>query len=193
MRDTLISRITNEYIDPIKLYNTNITNIKGAFKKKNEAIVYKFDLFDSSICLCNVHLFQGHGSDRAQQRKQEIEKVFTDAFKSDKFGMVRGEQSVQAADQIIFFGSLNFRPNMDEATITSLCKNMDIKPPAGYTPTELSTIYRILEDDEFESLQSSQDSALKGFSEGHIKFGPTYKFDKKTGTFVNKQGYSCAW
>ena len=161
----------------------------GIMSKSYGAVIQRFNIKDTSICLINCHL--SSGKDSVSQRLSEIEKIYKDAFQKDKFGQVQ-EETIDSSDITFLFGNLNFRLSLPDNTSRLTCDGMDTRFDSHWTDEEIRKIRELSDTDEFVNCPAQND-ILNSFVEGPLCFGPTYKFDTKSKRFAVDNGFTCAW
>lgn len=185
MKDKLLHELTRENSDVIKF----ATSIKDTFKKRQEAMIQRFDIHDTTITLVNAHLTSG--KELFSARADDVKKIFEEAFQKDKFGKVQ-DDIIHKSDQIYIFGSLNFRLKAKDNFVRQLTQNMDNRVDSNWSEDELKRIQDLLVTDEFLT-QKSDDWYLRDFEEAPIAFGPTCKFDTKTQRFNSDSKHAPSW
>ena len=129
--------------------------LKGYAGNKG-AVGVRFEIFNTSICLVNVHLI--HNTDKFQDRNKNVFYI----LKNLKFRLNDIEVSIDEHDQVLWFGDFNYRIDMPSSTIKDLVKKQNIK-------TAL----------KFDQLNKAHESyaILPEYLEGEILFLPTFKFE----------------
>ena len=184
-KPTLLNNMTKDSVDTIKLSG----GLKDTFKKRQETMVQRFDVFDTTITIINAHLTSG--KECFADRSEDVKRIFEEAFQKDKFGMVQ-EDIIHKSDHIFMFGSLNFRLGGDDYWVRNIASGMDSRNDSEWTEEELNKFDQLLAVDEFVTF-GPQDWYLKDFKEAKITFGPTCKYDTNTQRFNTDSKHVCSW
>jgi hypothetical protein len=121
------------------------------------AIVVRLNLFHTSICFANVHLF-GSTIDNATRLKQ-LETIESLAFQVEAVGK-RKQHQLLSHDAVFLYGDLNFKIESTGTCIYQYCKYNNI--PMLLANEQLKTV-----------MIEKASRVLERFTEGEIRFLPT--------------------
>ena len=133
----------------IKLGLKGITGNKGA-------ICFRFEIFGTSLCFINVHL--APHKQNFKLRNENVQEI----SRNVKFQLAESEVGISEHENIFWFGDFNYR-------IDSLSTDKIVKL---ISKNELD---KCLFFDQFSSARKFN-TVLQGFSEGEIRFLPTFKY-----------------
>lgn len=143
-----------------KIVTARIKQGLGGKMGNKGAVIIRFNLDDTSICVTNAHLESGQKqiADRVTQFKQ----IVSDSL----VGKRNQKYDYQSHTVKLFFGDLNFRIDLD------------------YEVAKVASVN--FKDDDLMILQAADqlnkvrklDPELKDIWEGVLNFRPTYKYDK---------------
>jgi len=146
------------------IYCTKVgTGDLGVFANKG-GIGIRFDLYETSFCFFSAHL---------AAHKKEIEKRNKNFM--DIMGDTVFEKQIYAPlkhDYIFFYGDLNYRIQLKYEAVLKCIKEKDFET--------------LLSNDQL-TIEKKEGRVLENFSEGKIKFAPTYKFDKGTNDYESEK------
>ncbi|KAF5363758.1 hypothetical protein D9756_001104 [Leucocoprinus leucothites] len=165
-----------------------VTTIKrgmgGRYGNKG-AIVARFVIGDSSVCIINCHLAAGQNAIRRRNADAagilEEKTVFPAGDHS--LAYVGGGDGTMVLDhELVFFhGDLNYRiDHRRDAIIAAVRAN------------DLSSLYQ--HDQLLREVKYNRGCRLRGFSEGPLTFPPTYKYDRRSNEYDTSEKHRApAW
>ncbi|XP_062522015.1 phosphatidylinositol 4,5-bisphosphate 5-phosphatase A-like [Corticium candelabrum] len=143
-----------------KIAEESVATGVGGFLGNKGAAIIRFRLYGKSICIVGSHL-SAH-PENLEKRNEEFHMICDDVKFSDPKC-----QLVLEHDYVFWLGDLNYR----------LCDDvfyaMVVKKVEGNRLDELLGYDQLLQEQQ-------KGTAFVGFSEGHVTFNPTYKYDKET-------------
>jgi phosphatidylinositol-bisphosphatase len=135
------------------------TGILGRLGNKG-GVAVRLDFHNTSVCFVNSHL-AAHVSE-VERRNQDYHDICARMYFA-QFSPVRG---LKDHDTVFWLGDLNYRiTDLDTETVRELLKEKDWSV--------------LLKSDQFVQQRNTR-KVFAGFTEGDIKFQPTYKFDPGT-------------
>ncbi|KAG6873599.1 hypothetical protein C0995_013972 [Termitomyces sp. Mi166 len=158
--------------------------MKGRYGNKG-AIISRFVLDDTSICLINWHLAAGQSAVR--QRNGDVTAILEKGALFPEthfpFAYVGGGDGTMILDHeiVITSGDMNYRiDHRRDAIISSIRSN------------DLSSL--LTHDQLLRELKHNRACRLRGFSEGPLTFAPTYKYDRHTDDYdTSEKRRAPAW
>ncbi|KAG6825085.1 hypothetical protein H0H92_004750 [Tricholoma furcatifolium] len=152
----------------------SISHVKrgmGGIYGNKGAIVSRLVLDDSSICLVNCHLAAGQNAVRSRNADVAAILERVDVFPETHFPLayVGGGDGTMILDHeiVIVNGDMNYRiDHRRDAIIAAVHAN------------EYSHL--LLHDQLLREIKHNRGCRFRGFSEGPLKFPPTYKYDRGT-------------
>ncbi|XP_006457577.1 hypothetical protein AGABI2DRAFT_123432 [Agaricus bisporus var. bisporus H97] len=157
-----------------RLKDIAVTTVKrgmgGRYGNKG-AIVARFVIEDSSICIINCHLAAGQNAVRRRNADAAgiLEEKAVFPVGDHPLAYIGGGDGTTVLDhEIVFFhGDLNYRlDHRREAIIAAVRAN------------DLSALYQ--HDQLLREIKYNRGCRLRGFSEGPLLFAPTYKYDLRS-------------
>ncbi|KAG2460752.1 I5P2 phosphatase, partial [Polypterus senegalus] len=147
-----------EYISAIEAEYVG-TGIMGRMGNKG-AVGIRFNFHNSSLCIVNCHL-AAH-TEEYERRNQDFRDICSRlTFRS--FDPVLPNLPIMKHDTVLWFGDLNYRiSDVDVEQVKKLIDERDFK-----------TLYKY---DQLKK-QMEEKAVFDGFTEGELKFQPTYKYD----------------
>ena len=142
--------------DHIRLGMGGKTGNKGA-------VVGRFNLQSTSICVISAHLASGQNS--SDLRKSQIRDIQADIFVKDNPD--RRQMQIFEHDYKFLMGDLNFRIDLSLNEVLS-----------HISESKYSALYQ---NDQLA--QALNEGSLPGYQEGCIDFAPTYKYSKSSGLY----------
>jgi hypothetical protein len=145
----------------------NVRNVEVAIKKTGLAglagnkggVAIRMDIFDTSLCFVCAHLAAGHSN--VDERNEDYRTI------SEGLMFKKGRR-IQDHESIIWLGDFNYRIDLGNDEVRGRVAKGDFDTLAKY--------------DQLIN-QMRQGKAFKGFSEGPIRFAPTYKYDNGTNVY----------
>ncbi|KAK9716847.1 hypothetical protein K7432_006615 [Basidiobolus ranarum] len=143
----------------------------GGLHGNKGGIAVRFLYEDSSLCFINCHLAagQGHVLQRNNDAATILQTSIFEPINGYKFVFVKGGNGTLITDHGLCFwsGDLNYRIDLPRTTVEELIKE-----------EKWDALY---ENDQLHREQSENLAfMLRSFTEGPIKFAPTYKYDPYT-------------
>ncbi|KAG4391186.1 hypothetical protein GLYMA_05G138100v4 [Glycine max] len=133
--------------------------IMGCLGNKGSVSV-RFQLHETSFCFVCSHLASGGSEGDEKYRNSNVAEIFS------RTSFPRGPlldlpRTILDHDHVIFLGDLNYRISLPEETTRLLVEKRDWDS--------------LLENDQL-IMELMTGNMLRGWNEGAIKFGPTYKY-----------------
>ena len=150
VRSDLAPFVSNLDVDKVRLGLDTALAGKGA-------IVVRLNLYHSSICFANVHLF-GSNIDNSTRLKQ-LEAIEAQAFQVESVGK-RKRYHINSHDAVFLYGDLNFKIESTGSRIYQCCKSNNL--PMLLANEQLITV-----------MLEKKSRVLDRFKEGEIDFLPT--------------------
>ena len=148
----------SNYITKIE-FDTMRLGFGGKMGNKG-AVVVRFNLEDSTVCVIACHL--ASGISKNELRKSQIREILSEIFVKEKFD--HRQMQIFEHDYKILCGDLNFRIDLPNDIIKDLITEKNYK--------------ELLISDQLS--QNFAHGGLSGYKEFLINFSPTYKFDKNS-------------
>lgn len=148
-------------------------------------ILSRFVIEDSSICMINCHLAAGQNAVR--QRNSDLasflEKKALFPVTNEHVAYAGGGDGTMVLDHeiVILNGDLNYRIDQRRDTAISLIQKGDFEAMVNH-------------DQLLKEMKYNRGFRLRSFSEGPLKFAPTYKYDRRSQEFDSSEKKRCpAW
>lgn len=146
----------------------NVTQVSGSSKKtglggmtaNKGACAVRFDYGSTSFALITSHLAAGVGA--TVERHNDYSSIMLGLTFTRNY-------TIGDHDNIIWFGDLNYRINMQNDQCRSLI--------------DRGSLDDLLEFDQLRAEMQQNGGAFRGFRESPLEFYPTYKFDKGTSNY----------
>jgi hypothetical protein len=135
------------------------------------AVVTRFNLQSTSICIVSAHL--ASGCSQCDLRISQIRDIQSDVFVKDQTD--RRQMQIFEHDYKFLMGDLNFRIEGSSNSIQGLISERNYE--------------KLLKSDQLSKALS--EGSLPGYQEGCIDFAPTYKLSKSSGQYTSSR--SPAW
>lgn len=136
------------------------TGIMGKMGNKG-GVTIRFEFHNTSLCFVNSHL-AAH-VEEFERRNQDFRDICNRTHFRQTY---HDSRSIKDHDQIYWIGDLNYRiTELDPNTVKKYIEENNLLP--------------VLEWDQL-NLQHKQNNVFFGYTEGPIKFRPTYKYDPGT-------------
>ncbi|GLB33204.1 putative inositol polyphosphate phosphatase, catalytic domain [Lyophyllum shimeji] len=170
------------------LRDASITTIKrgmgGRYGNKG-GIVSRFMIDDTSICWINCHL--AAGQNHIRQRNADVAAILEEKTLFPEshfpFAYVGGGDGTMVMDHeiVIVSGDMNYRIDHRRDAIVAAVRSND-----------LSSLYT--HDQLLREIKFNRACRFRGFSEGHLAFPPTYKYDPHTDEYdTSEKRRAPAW
>ncbi|OJJ43013.1 hypothetical protein ASPZODRAFT_136894 [Penicilliopsis zonata CBS 506.65] len=144
-----------------------VKNVEGGVKKtglsgiggNKGGCAIRFDFSNTRLCFVTAHLAAGFAN--FDERNRDYETIYN-GLRFQK------NRAIEDHDTIIWFGDFNYRIGLENQRVRDLIVKKD---------------YEKLYNNDQLNLQMLGGRAFQFFSEGEIRFAPTYKFDPGTNTY----------
>ncbi|KIY62575.1 DNase I-like protein [Cylindrobasidium torrendii FP15055 ss-10] len=174
----------------VSLKSLEVNSVKrgigGRYGNKG-AILSRLVIDDTSLCFINCHLAAGQSHVRSRNADVtsilEAATVFPPDQSSKPVAYVGGGDGAAVADHEIIYlnGDLNYRIDQRRDAIINAVKLNDLDSMLNH-------------DQLLKEIKYNRGCRLRTFTEGHIRFGPTYKFDRRTDTYdTSEKRRAPAW
>ncbi|EIN04344.1 DNase I-like protein [Punctularia strigosozonata HHB-11173 SS5] len=160
----------------------------GGYYGNKGGIVTRFVIEDSSVCFVNCHL--AAGQHHVRQRNQDVAHLFDDKellpmsrSTDEPIAYVNGGDGTMVLDHEIVFlnGDMNYRIDQRREIVVNAIKSGDFE-------------WLGVHDQLLKEMKHNRAFRLRHFSEGPLKFAPTYKYDRGSDTYDSSEKKRCpAW
>ncbi len=168
VKKDLVDKVTNIEAHTVACGIGNVVGNKGG-------AAISLSLFDSKLCFLTCHL--AARSERLDNRRDDYRRICRE--------MGMGVSNLDILSQfhhLFWFGDLNYRVAgefSDVQNLWKLCKHT-------------GKWDKMRKLDQLNS-EIAKGRVFQGFNEGTLTFGPTYRFDKKSNEFSNKNFQNPSW
>ncbi|VUZ46885.1 unnamed protein product [Hymenolepis diminuta] len=146
------------------------TGMHGKAGNKGACAV-RFQIASTSLCFCCSHLTAGQTA--VKERNAEMHDI------AQRLILGPDKRSVLMHDYVFWFGDLNYRINLPNDEVKSLISR--------------SAWLELLRADQL-SVQREAKEVFDGFSEGPLRFAPTYRYDLFCDSYDTSEKQRCpAW
>ncbi|GAB5372451.1 hypothetical protein AAMO2058_001666500 [Amorphochlora amoebiformis] len=169
VRKSLVNKVTNIEAQHVACGVGNVVGNKGG-------VGISFSLYDTKVCFVACHL--AARSERLDERRNDYSRICRE--------MHLGTTSLGLLSQfhhLFWFGDLNYRTVGEFSDIQKL-----------WNSCKESTSWEKMWPTDQLMQEIAQNRVFLGFEEaGPLNFGPTYRFDKKSNDFSNKNFQNPSW
>eukprot|EP00468_Gymnochlora_sp_CCMP2014_P015405 CAMPEP_0167770134 /NCGR_PEP_ID=MMETSP0110_2-20121227/17742_1 /TAXON_ID=629695 /ORGANISM="Gymnochlora sp., Strain CCMP2014" /LENGTH=817 /DNA_ID=CAMNT_0007659261 /DNA_START=477 /DNA_END=2930 /DNA_ORIENTATION=+ len=168
IREDIMSKVTNIQAHSVACGVGNVVGNKGG-------AAVSFHLYESRLCFITSHL--AARSERIEERRNDYRRICR--------GLNLGANHLDVLSQfhhIFWFGDLNYRTVGEFSAIQRLWKDC----------IRTGKWSEMWHTDQMKS-EMAKNRVFFDFQEGDLNFGPTYRFEKKSNEFSNKNFQNPSW
>mmetsp|Transcript_10875 Transcript_10875/g.17420 ORF Transcript_10875/g.17420 Transcript_10875/m.17420 type:complete len:1031 (+) Transcript_10875:195-3287(+) len=168
VRKNLTHAVTNIEAQHVACGVGNVVGNKGG-------VAVSINLYDTKLCFVTCHL--AARSERLDERRNDFRRICKE--------MSLGTQSMDMLSQfhhVFWFGDLNYRTVGEFSDIQTIWKGCK----------ETGEWKEMWDTDQLKG-EREKKRVFYGFVEGPLHFGPTYRFNKKSNEFSNKNFQNPSW